>query len=156
MHQRPMHGSFILVRLEHEDEAVLGRITSFSSDGKLSSANGEDFSIRAMRDQRDIPEDLREQYLKYRVNLRVLGVLRSSGNKPVFIPSHRRLPHVGSPVAYPSPAVLQWIAGHNDTGAHIGHLALGEYIYDPKRKKDDGEDWMQLVEPEVKVHFDMS
>src|SRR5262245_47439120 len=70
MHQRPMHGSFILVRLEHEEEAVLGRITSFSSDGKLSSASGEDFSIRAMREQRAVPEDLREQYLKYRVNIR--------------------------------------------------------------------------------------
>src|SRR5215467_3522408 len=77
MHQRPMHGSFILVRLEHEDEAVLGRITSLSSDGKLSTPHGEEFSIRAMRDQRAVPEDLREQYLKYRVNIRVLGVIRN-------------------------------------------------------------------------------
>jgi hypothetical protein len=153
MHQRPMHGSFILVRLEHEDEAVLGRITSFSSDGKLSTASGEDFSIRAMRDQRDIPEDLREQYLKYRVNIRVLGVLRNSGNQPTFVPSHRRLPHVGSPVAFPSDAILQWISGHNDGGAHIGHLALGEYIYDPQRKEGSRESWMQLISPEVRVHF---
>jgi hypothetical protein len=153
MHQRPMHGSFILVRLEHEDEAVLGRITSFASDGKLSTTSGEDFSIRAMRDQRQVPEDLREQYLKYRVNIRVLGVLRNSGNKLTFVPSHRRLPHVGSPVAFPSDELLQWIAGHNDDGAHIGHLALGEYVHDPKRKVIDGEDWMQLISPEVQVHF---
>jgi hypothetical protein len=153
MHQRPMHGSFILVRLEHEDEAVLGRITSFSSDGKLSSPSGEEFSIRAMRDQRQVPEDLREQYLKYRVNIRVLGVLRNSSNQPTFVPSHRRLPHVGSPVAFPSDALLQWIAGHNDKGAHIGHLALGEYIYDPSRRDGQDQVWMQLVSPEVRVHF---
>jgi len=156
MHQRPMHGSFILVRLENEDEAVLGRITSFSSDGKLSTASGEDFTIRAMRERRDVPEDLREQYLKYRVNIRVLGVLRRSGNHPAFVPSHRRLPHVGSPVGFPSDEVLQWIAGHYDAGADIGNLALGEYVYDPKRAKNDDEAWMQLVEPEVKVHFDIT
>src|SRR5262245_34590173 len=56
MHHRPMHGSFILVRLENEDEAALGRIASFSSDGKLSSGSGEDFSIRAMQEQRAVPE----------------------------------------------------------------------------------------------------
>jgi uncharacterized protein len=155
MHQRPMHGSFILVRLEHEDEAVLGRITSFSSDGKLSSASGEEFAIRAMRDQREVPEDLREQYLKYRVNIRVLGVLRNSGNQPTFVPSHRRLPHVGSPVAFPSDAVLQWISGHNDAGAHIGFMALGEYIHDPNRTRHADESWMQLISPEVRVHFNI-
>jgi hypothetical protein len=151
-----MHGSFILVRLENEDEAVLGRITSFSSDGKLSTPSGEEFAIRAMRDQRDVPEDLREQYLKYRVNILVLGVLRSDGNRPTFVPSHRRLPHVGSPVAFPSDQVLQWIAGHNDDGAHIGHMALGEYIYDPKRQRADDENWMQCISPEVRVHFRVS
>ncbi len=34
----PMHGQFLLVQLETPDEAVLGRITSFSSEGKLSAA----------------------------------------------------------------------------------------------------------------------
>jgi len=156
MHQRPMHGSFILVRLENEDEAVLGRITSFSSDGKLSTPSGEDFTIRAMRDRRDVPEDLREQYLKYRVNIRVLGVLRRNGNHPAFVPSHRRLPHVGSPVGFPSNEVLQWIAGHHDIGANIGNFALGEYVYDPKRVRNGDEAWMQLVDPEVRVHFDIA
>ena len=67
----PMHGQFLLVQLETPDEAVLGRITSFSSEGKLSSGSGEEFNIRAVREDRAIPEDLREQYLKYRVNIRV-------------------------------------------------------------------------------------
>lgn len=155
MHHRPMHGSFILVRLENEDEAVLGRIASFSSDGKLSSSSGEDFSIRAMQELRPVPEDLREQYLKYRVNIRVLGVVRRDGNKLSFVPSHRRLPHVGSPVAFPSDEVLQSISGSADDGMPIGHLAMGEYIYDPKRKRTDDEGWMQLVSPEVAIKFDI-
>ena len=117
------------MRLENEDEAVLGRITSFSSEGRLASSQGEDFSIRAVQENRDIAEDLREQYLKYRVNIRVLGVLREEGNRATFVPSHRRLPHVGSPVAFPSDAVLREIAGHNSDGVTIGHLALGEYVY---------------------------
>src|SRR5215472_14965132 len=63
----PMHGQFVLVQLETPDEAVLGRIASFSSEGKLSFGSGEEFNIRAVREERPIPEDLREQYLKYRV-----------------------------------------------------------------------------------------
>jgi hypothetical protein len=98
----PMHGQFLLVQLETSDEAVLGRIASFSSEGKLSFGSGEEFNIRAVREGRPIPEDLREQYLKYRVNIRVLGVLRRNGKGLTFVPSHRRLPHVGSKVALPN------------------------------------------------------
>ena len=124
-----MHGQFVLVQLETPDEAVLGRITSFSSEGKLAFGSGEEFNLRAVREDRAIPEDLREDYLKYRVNIRVLGVLRRNGKGLTFVPSHRRLPHVGSRVAFPSGDVLREIAGHNIDGAPIGHLAFGEYIY---------------------------
>jgi len=96
----PMHGQFVLVQLETPDEAVLGRITSLSSEGRLTGVAGEDFNIRAMREARDVPEQLREDYLKYRVDIRVLGVLRlNGGDELTFVASHRRLPHVGSPVA---------------------------------------------------------
>src|SRR5947209_14534583 len=74
----PMHGQFLLVQLETPQEAALGRIASFASEGKLSFGSGEEFNIRAVRENRAIPEDLREQYLKYKVNIRVLGVLRSN------------------------------------------------------------------------------
>src|SRR5512136_1230836 len=60
----PMHGQFLIIQLETEDEGVLGRITSISSQGRLASGAGEDYGIRAMSDGRQIPEDLREQYLK--------------------------------------------------------------------------------------------
>ena len=55
----PMHGQFLIVQLETPDEAVLGRIASFSSEGKLSFGSGEEFNIRAVREERPIPEDLR-------------------------------------------------------------------------------------------------
>ena len=150
----PMHGQFLLVQLETPDEAVLGRITSFSSEGKLSMGSGEEFNIRAVRENRPVPEDLREQYLKYRVNIRVLGVLRNGVNGDLsFVASHRRLPHVGSPVALPSFQVLQEIAGHNIKGAPIGYFALGEYIYAHGHSSLATEDWMQIKEPEVVIKF---
>jgi uncharacterized protein len=149
----PMHGQFLLVQLETPDEAVLGRIASFSSEGKLSFGSGEEFNIRAVREDRPIPEDLREQYLKYRVNIRVLGVLRNNGKGLTFVPSHRRLPHVGSQVAFPSSEVLREIAGHNINGADLGHLAFGEYIYAAGNTEFDAHDWMQILSPEVMVRF---
>lgn len=149
----PMHGQFLLVQLETPDEAVLGRIASFSSDGKLSFGSGEEFNIRAVRENRAVPEDLREQYLKYRVNIRVLGVLRKNGSGLTFVPSHRRLPHVGSQVAFPSGDVLREIAGHNIDGAAIGHLAFGEYIYAAGNGQFATQEWMQIVQPEVMIRF---
>lgn len=149
----PMHGQFLLVQLETPDEAVLGRVASFSSEGKLSFGSGEEFNIRAVREDRPIPEDLREQYLKYRVNIRVLGVLRRNGNGLTFVPSHRRLPHVGSKVAFPNNEVLREIAGHNIDGAPIGHLAFGEYIYAAGNTQFETQEWMQIVQPEVMVRF---
>ncbi|MDD9822953.1 MAG: DUF87 domain-containing protein [Gammaproteobacteria bacterium] len=149
----PMHGQFLLVQLGTTDEAVLGRITSFSSEGKLSFGDGEEFNLRAAREDRDVPEELRELYLKYRVNMRVLGVLRRNDGKLNFVSSHRRLPHVGSKVAFPSDDVLREIAGHNIKGAPIGHLAFGEYIYAAGSDKVEPQDWMQIISPEIRVNF---
>jgi hypothetical protein len=88
------------------------------------------------------------------VNIRVLGVLRKAvGGALLFVPSHRRLPHVGSPVAFPAGEVLQEIAGHNIAGAPIGHFALGEYIYAQEGPLFEARDWMQLREPEVLIRF---
>jgi hypothetical protein len=155
-HNTPMHGQFLLVQLETPDEAVLGRITSLSSEGRLSGPSGEDFNIRAVRERRAVPEGLREDYLKYRVNIRVLGVLRKNNGVLVFVPSHRRLPHVGSPVAFPSGAVLREIAGHNQVGAELGFFALGEYIFAKGDERLNAENWMQLREPTITVKFDIA
>lgn len=153
----PMHGQFLLVQLETPNEAVLGRIASFSAEGKLSSGYGEEFNLRAVRENRPIPDDLREEYLKYKVNIRVLGVVRNNVNGSLtFVASHRRLPHVGSHVAFPSESVLQEIVGHNIEGATIGHFALGEYIYARGSGDLMVEDWMQVKSPEVLVKFPVS
>jgi hypothetical protein len=152
----PMHGQFLLVQLEHENEAVLGRITSMRSDGRLASGSGEDYGIRAMRDNRAVPDDLREQYLKYRVDIRVLGVVRVTERELIFAASHRRLPHVGSHVAFLSPEVLKEIAGHNVAGADLGFFALGEFVYAKGDRRLVLEPWIQPVDPTVVVKFDIS
>ncbi len=151
----PMHGQFLLVQLETEDEGVLGRITSISSEGKLSSSSGEDYGIRAMSDDRPIPEDLREQYLKYRVNIRVLGVVRVIGGNVVFAASHRRLPHVGSKVALLSDEVLREVAGHNLDGIELGFFALGEFIYSGGDKRLKNEPWFKIKNPAIIPRFNV-
>ena len=150
----PMHGQLVLVQLETPDEAVLGRITSLSSEGRLTGAAGEDFNIRALREARNIPEQLREDYLKYRVDIRVLGVLRANGEKELtFVASHRRLPHVGSPVAFVGDDILKELLGHNSDGAVIGHYAMGEYVFTGGQAEFAPDDWVQHLNPELRVKF---
>ncbi|HEX4830858.1 MAG TPA: DUF87 domain-containing protein [Trebonia sp.] len=152
----PMHGQFVLVQLEHADEAVLGRITAVAAEGRLVSPIGEDYAIRAMRDDRPIPDELRDQYLKYRVDIRVLGVERLSGDKLIFVPSHRRLPHVGAKVALCSPEILREVANAStdeSRGAEIGFLAFGEFIYAGDDPRATAEDWMVLLQPAILPRF---
>ena len=149
----PMHGQFLIIQLENEDEGVLGRITSISSQGRLASGAGEDYGIRAMSDGRQIPEDLREQYLKYRVDIRVLGVIRLVDGVPVFAASHRRLPHVGSRVAFLSDELLQQVVGQNQEGIEIGFFALGEFIYSGGDSRLIKEPWMRIKNPPVLSKF---
>jgi DNA helicase HerA-like ATPase len=151
----PMHGQFLLVQLEDENEGVLGRITSIASEGRLASGTGEDYGLRAMAEEREIPEDLREQYLRYRVNIRVLGVVRAARRKVVFAPSLRRLPHVGSKVAFLSEEVLKEITGHNGEGAELGHFALGEFIYAGRDGRLQPLEWMRVCEPAIVPRFDI-
>ncbi|MFW7382175.1 MAG: ATP-binding protein [Oligoflexus sp.] len=151
---RPMHGQFLLIQLETPDEAIMGRIASLSSEGRMAYGNGEEFSIRAVQESRDVPDDLRQQYLRYRVSVRILGVLRKTEDDKVkFAPSHRRLPHVGSPVAFPSDQVLREIVGHNIQGAKIGHFALGEFVYCGDSDDTELDGWALKCEPEVEIRF---
>lgn len=149
----PMHGQFLLIQLGDENEAVLGRITALISEGGLSTSAGEDYNIRAMRDDRSIPEQLREDHLRYRVDIRVLGVLRLRNQELIFAASHRRLPHVGSRVAWPSDELLRHIVGHYGEGAELGFYALGEYIYAQGDSRIKQEPWMQIVPPLTVAKF---
>jgi len=149
----PMHGQFVIIQLESEDEGVLGRITSISSQGRLATSAGEDYGIRAISDDRQIPEDLREQYLKYKVDIRVLGLLRVVDGKVVFAASHRRLPHVGSRVAFLSDELLKEVAGHHLDGIDLGFFSLGEFIYSGNDSRLQKEPWMKVVNPVVISRF---
>lgn len=157
-HQRPLHGHFLLIELDGENEAVLGRITSLLSEGRLVSSEGEDYLYRQARDGKSPPEDIREQYLKYRVNIRVLGVIRKKvGGEFDFVASHRRIPHVGSPVVFPSDEVLREIANHNGKGAPLGFLAMGEFVWAGREVEREipfqSESWMRIQSPQVIVRF---
>lgn len=155
----PMHGQFVLVQLEHEHEAVFGRVTSIASQGRLTSPIGEDYAVRAVKDQRPIPDELRDQYLKYKVDIRVLGVLRKEGTKLIFVPSHRRLPHVGAQVAFLSPSLLAEVANANDRAedtAEIGFLAFGEFVYSGGDERASAEPWMVTLSPTIMPRFQIS
>ena len=157
----PMHGQFLVVQLENEGEAVLGRISSISASGRLASGAGEDYGMRAVAEDRAVPEDLRNQYLKYKVNIRVLGVVRAKEGagdttKLIFAPSHRRLPHVGSKVAFLEADLLREVAGHNGEGGELGFLAFGEFIYSGDDERITAKEWMQIKEPKVVPRFDVS
>ena len=156
----PMHGQFVLVALENDAEAILGRITTISAQGRLISPAGEDYALRQQRENRPIPEDLRDQFLKYRVNIRILGVLRyRDGDKPpVFVPSHRRLPHVGAKVAFLSGDLLQYVAGAAADAEHaveLGFLALGEFVYAGTDARVGDDERLQLRDPAVLPRFDI-
>lgn len=153
-----MHGQFVLVQLEHADEAVLGRITMIVSQGRLVTPTGEDYAIRAAHEGRPIPEELRDQYLRYKVDIRMLGVLRHEGERVHFVPSHRRLPHVGARVAIPSAALLVEIAGAGSAeadadAAELGFLAFGEFVYAGDDPRCPAEPWMMVKEPAIVPRF---
>lgn len=125
----PMNGQFLVVQLKTDSEGVLGRTTAVSSEGRLVSGAGEEYGLRAIAEDREIPEDLRQQYLRYRVNIRVLGVLRLVNGEVVFAPSHRRLPHVGNRVPFLPDELLRHVVGHYGEGVEIGFFSLGGFIY---------------------------
>ncbi len=151
-HSVPMHGQFVLVELANPEEAVLGRITSVAAQGRLTSTAGEEYGLRAVADEREIPEDLRKRYLRYRIDIRMLGVLRCEGDDLVFAPSHRRLPHLGARVAFLPDDVLCTVAGGTQ-GAEIGFYALGEFVYAGADGIPDKPAWMQTLDPKVSVRF---
>jgi uncharacterized protein len=158
---RPMHGQFVLVGLESDGEAILGRITATAAQGRLVSSAGEDYALRQQRENRAVPEDLRDQFLKYRVDIRLLGVLRerSEDEGPVFVASHRRLPHVGAKVAFLSDALLQWVSGaaaKEASAVPVGFLAFGEFVYAGQDQRMGVDDRLQIRDPAVLPRFDIS
>jgi uncharacterized protein len=83
---------------------------------------------------------------------------RGDGKPPLFVPSHRRLPHVGAKVAFLSGELLQHVAGATADGPHaveLGFLALGEFVYAGQDARVGGDERLQLRDPAILPRFDI-
>ncbi len=129
MLDRPQLGQFVLIELASEEEAALGRITRLVPTGILVSPQGEDYFTTLQQRGQNVPEDLKVQRLKYRVQLKLLGAVRVENNDVLYVPSMRRLPHLGSKVAFPSEKVLRKICQLSGGTTELGDYVLGEFVY---------------------------
>ena len=77
MLERPQLGQFLLIERGSKDEASLGRITKFVPSGLLATAEGEDYINTMQSRQQDVPEDLKKQKLKYKVQIKLLGAVKN-------------------------------------------------------------------------------
>jgi hypothetical protein len=129
MLDRPQLGQFLLIELGSQEEAALGRITRFVPAGLLAGPEGEDYVNTMQRRQQPVPEDLKRQRLKYRVQVKLLGAVRVDNGTVVYVPSQRRLPHLGARVALPSATVLQELCRLSRGTTELGDYVLGEFVY---------------------------
>lgn len=154
MMDRPQLGQFLLIELGNVEEAALGRITKFVPSGLLATAEGEDYVNTMQRRQQVVPEDLKQARLKYRVQVKLLGAVRVVGKAIVYVPSQRRLPHLGAKVALPSADVLRVLCSLSGGATELGDFVLGEFVYcgstsilpDPA---------MRATNPKLPVTFDI-
>jgi len=160
MLERPQLGQFILIELGDLQEASLGRITKFVPSGLLATAEGEDYINTMQRRDQVIPDDLKKDKLKYRVEIKLLGALRvakdNKGNeKIIFVPSQRRLPHLGANVALPSNDVLKELCSLSEGNTDLGDYALGEFIYSGNTASSTTNMFRHL-NPQLKVNFNIN
>lgn len=154
MLDRPQLGQFLLIELGSPEEASLGRITRFVPSGLLASGEGEDYVNTMQRRQQAVPEDLKQSRLKYRVQVKLLGAVRLHGDGVIYIPSQRRLPHLGARVALPSPAVLQELCRLSRGETILGDYVLGEFVY-CGAKIAQHHPALRSMDPALEVTFDI-
>jgi uncharacterized protein len=154
MLDRPQLGQLLLIELGSKEEAALGRITRFVPTGLLASAEGEDYVNTMQARSQDVPEELKKQRLKYRVQIKLLGAVREIAGKIIYVPSQRRLPHLGARVANPSAEVLQALCSLNLGSTDLGYYVLGEFVFcgEGKPQVDLA---LRSVDPELRVKFDV-
>lgn len=154
MLDRPQLGQFLLIELGSPEEAALGRITRFVPSGLLATAEGEDYVNTMQRRQQAVPEDLKQQRLKYRVQIKLLGSVRVINNKVIYVPSQRRLPHLGAQVALPSSAVLKELCLLSKGDTDLGDYVLGEFVFCGSGK-DCQDPIFRPTDPKLTVTFDI-
>lgn len=159
MLERPQLGQFLLIELADPQEASLGRITKFIPAGLLTTPEGEDYINTMQRRDQLIPTDLKEDKLKYRVEIKLLGAVRSVSNndgteRVIFVPSQRRLPHLGARVALPSGEVLNEICSLSEGETDLGDYVLGEFVYSDR--VDSTDQIFRQIGPPLRVRFNVN
>lgn len=154
MLDRPQLGQFLLVELGSPEEAALGRITRFVPSGLLATAEGEDYVNTMQRRQQAVPEDLKQQRLKYRVQIKLLGAVKVMDGKVIYVPSQRRLPHLGAKVALPSSQVLQELCRLSQGTTELGDYVLGEFVHCGAGVKQS-DPALRSLDPKLVVTFDI-
>ena len=154
MLDRPQLGQFVLIELGSSEEAALGRITRFVPSGLLATPEGEDYVNTMQRRKQNVPEDLKQQRLKYRVQLKLLGAVRVVDGKVVYIPSQRRLPHLGAKVALPSADVLTELCALSGGKTDLGDYVLGEFIFSGTQSQPSAQHF-RVIDPKLVVKFDI-
>lgn len=156
----PRMGQLILVELGNPDEAILGRITRFRPAGTMASPEADEYLSAMAKQQRDIPQQIKEAKLRYSVNVKLLGglrIIRKGGTTTIeYVPSVRTLPHLGAQVAYPTPEVISYLCrlgARQGRDVVIGHYTLGEYVFNGN--SDPGETFLVPCNPALEVHFDI-
>src|SRR5262249_51473238 len=126
----------------------------FVPTGLLTTAEGEDYVNTMQRRAQEVPEDLKQQRLKYRVQVKLLGAVRMNGSAPIYIPSQRRLPHLGAKVALPTPEGLAILCKLSGGKTELGDYVLGEFVY--RGEKNLLKDPMfRTMNPKLPVMFDI-
>ncbi|MCS6805947.1 MAG: DUF87 domain-containing protein [Acidobacteriota bacterium] len=155
MLERPQLGQFLLVELGSPEEAALGRITRFVPTGLLTTPEGEDYINTMQRRQQPVPEDLKQQRLKYRVQIKLLGAVRMNGDEVMYVPSQRRLPHLGARVALPSEKVLGALCKLSGGQTELGDYVLGEFVYCGSKNIPKAPVFFRALDPKLPVMFDI-
>ena len=151
--EQPQLGNFLLVELSSDEQASLGRITKILPLGRLAHPEGEDYIERMRERDEDIPQDIKERMIRYRVQIKLLGVVRAPSF--MFIPSQRRLPHLGARVAWPSQEVRKQLCKLGGGKTVIGNFVLGEFIYSGKSEQSPPDEFERL-DPKLEVTFDIN
>lgn len=154
MLDRPQLGQFLLVELSSQEEAALGRITRFVPSGLLATPEGEDYVNTMQRRQQNVPEDLKQQRLKYRVQVKLLGAVRTKDDGIIYVPSQRRLPHLGARVALPSDKVLQELCKLSRGTTELGAYVLGEFVFCGAAHHQQAPELISF-DPHLQVTFDI-
>ena len=160
MIERPQLGQFLLIELGDPQEASLGRITKFVPSGLLATAEGEDYINTMQRREQQVPDDLKKDKLKYRVEIKLLGAVKvakeedTGDEKIIFVPSQRRLPHLGANVALPSDDVLKELCSLSEGSTDLGDYVLGEFIY--SGGTSSSIEMFRHISPKLEVKFNIN